>query len=179
MKGKPNTRHRLLDAAAQTVAQSGAANLTLDAVAEKAGLSKGGVLYHFPTKRDLLAGMLEQLMTEFQQRTEALAADGQASLLQAHIETVLDRPAGEQAASLAILANAAEDPTLLEPARQLLSERADQIQGQASDPTLSLIVFLASEGIRFLELMNLLSLDRKTMAQVGLGLEQLAAKANR
>ena len=147
MKGKPNTRHRLLDAAAQTVAQSGAANLTLDAVAEKAGLSKGGVLYHFPTKRDLLAGMLEQLMTEFQQRTEALAADGQASLLQAHIETVLDRPAGEQAASLAILANAAEDPTLLEPARQLLSERADQIQGQARALLYSYVVSITMSPI--------------------------------
>jgi len=178
MKGKSDTRHRLLDAAAQIVAQSGAANLTLDAVAEKAGLSKGGVLYHFPTKRDLLTGMLERLMAEFQQRTEALAADGQASLLHAHIETVLNRPAGEQAASLAILANAAEDPTLLDPARQLLAERAEQIQGQASDPTLSLIVFLASEGIRFLEVMKLLSLDGKTIEQVGLRLEKLASEAN-
>ena len=67
---------------------------------------------------------------------------------------------------------------LCRPARQLLAERAEQIQGQASDPTLSLIVFLASEGIRFLEVMKLLSLDGKTLEQVGLRLEKLASEAN-
>ena len=116
MKEKPDTRTRLLDAAAGIVAQSGAANLTIDAVAENAGLSKGGVLYHFPSKKALLQGMLERIMEEFHNRPVALGADGKPSLLHTHIESVLHRPKGEQANSLAVLANAAEDPSLLEPA---------------------------------------------------------------
>ncbi len=177
MKGKPDTRNRLLDAAAAIVAESGAGNLTIDAVAEHAGLSKGGVLYHFPSKRDLLQGMLERLMDEFQSRTAELTADGQPSLLHAHIESVLSRPAGEQATSLAVLANAAEDPSLLIPARKLLAERTEQILDEASDPTLALIVFLASEGIRFLEVMNLLVLDSEALTQVGDRLTALAGEA--
>ena len=179
MKGNPNTRNRLLDAAAGIVAQSGAGNLTIDAVAESAGLSKGGVLYHFPSKRDLLQGMLERLLEEFQSRTAALTAEGQPSLLHAHIESVLHRPAGEQAASLAVLANAAEDPSLLEPARELLIERTEQILAEAKDPVQALIVFLASEGIRFLEVMNLLPLEADLLERVGSRLATMAEESSR
>jgi len=178
MKGKPDTRARLLDAAAEIVAQSGAANLTIDAVAENAGLSKGGVLYHFPSKKDLLRGMLERIMEEFENRPVAITADGQPSLLLTHIESVLNRPADEQANSLAVLANAAEDPTLLEPARTLFADRADQILKDASDPILALIVLLASEGIRFLEVVNLLSLDKETLTSVGDRLAVIAGEAS-
>ena len=49
-----DTRKRLLDAAAVVVRRDGAQALTLDAVAAEAGVSKGGLLYHFKTKRELL-----------------------------------------------------------------------------------------------------------------------------
>ena len=42
-----DTRKRLLDAAAAVVRRDGAGALTLDAVAAEAGVSKGGLLYHF------------------------------------------------------------------------------------------------------------------------------------
>jgi hypothetical protein len=108
----------------------------------------------------------------------AITADGQPSLLLTHIESVLNRPADEQANSLAVLANAAEDPTLLEPARTLFADRADQILKDASDPILALIVLLASEGIRFLEVVNLLSLDKETLTSVGDRLAVIAGEAS-
>jgi AcrR family transcriptional regulator len=177
MKGKPDTRNRLLDAAAGIVAQSGAANLTIDAVAAHAGLSKGGVLYHFPSKKALLQGMLERLITEFQTRSLALRAEGGPSLLHTHVESVLNRPAGEAATSLAVIANAAEDPSLLEPAQALLRERADEIISESTDPVLALVVLLASEGIRFLEVMNLQPVDADMLQKVGDRLFELAAEA--
>ena len=57
-----SSKQRILQAAASVVDESGAAHLTLEAVAEAAGLSKGGLLYHFPNKRALLSGMLEYLL---------------------------------------------------------------------------------------------------------------------
>ena len=44
-------RDRILEAAERVVAEVGAARLTLDVVAQAAGVSKGGLLYHFPSKR--------------------------------------------------------------------------------------------------------------------------------
>src|SRR5690242_2095382 len=43
-------RDRILEAAERVVAEIGAARLTLDVVAQAAGVSKGGLLYHFPSK---------------------------------------------------------------------------------------------------------------------------------
>jgi len=62
MAYRNSKRSVILEAAARRVAQSGAAHLTIDAVAKEAGISKGGLLYHFPSKEALLVGMLEQLL---------------------------------------------------------------------------------------------------------------------
>ncbi len=43
-------RSALLDAAERVVLRDGAGQLTMDAVAAEAGVSKGGVLYAFPSK---------------------------------------------------------------------------------------------------------------------------------
>jgi AcrR family transcriptional regulator len=62
-----NAREAILDAAEAVVIESGAGHLTLAAVAAKAGVSKGGLLYHFPSKEDLLKGMLDRLIQRFDQ----------------------------------------------------------------------------------------------------------------
>ncbi len=55
-----NTRSQLLDAAEAVVAAEGVRALTLDAVAARSGISKGGLLYHFRSKEDLAAAMIER-----------------------------------------------------------------------------------------------------------------------
>jgi len=54
-----DTRRIIVDAATTLVAQRGSA-VSIAEIAAAAGVSKGGLLYHFPTKEDLLrAGALE------------------------------------------------------------------------------------------------------------------------
>jgi|GEM_PF-6563964 len=53
MGRQPNSREVILNAAEMVVVEVGAAHLTLDAVAQKAVVSKGGLLYNFPTKGSL------------------------------------------------------------------------------------------------------------------------------
>src|SRR5690606_17155565 len=60
MSIRENARQRILDAASQLVRKEGSAHLSLDAVAALAGISKGGLLYHFPNKTALLKAIVEQ-----------------------------------------------------------------------------------------------------------------------
>lgn len=53
------TQETLLHSAKRVVARDGVIKLTLDAVAQEAGVSKGGVLYHFPTKNALVVAMMD------------------------------------------------------------------------------------------------------------------------
>ncbi|WP_415841676.1 TetR/AcrR family transcriptional regulator, partial [Paenibacillus macerans] len=57
---KASKRNAILQAAAKVARESGVEHLTLDAVAQEAGVSKGGLLYHFPNKEELISGMVKQ-----------------------------------------------------------------------------------------------------------------------
>ena len=57
--GRPSSRQRILEAAEALAREQGPGNISLDAVAARAGLSKGGLLYNFPTKAKLLEALVE------------------------------------------------------------------------------------------------------------------------
>ena len=67
----PSARDRVLDAYETLLIEHGGAAVTLDAVAAAAGVSKGGLLYHFASKEALAAGLLGRLR-------ERSAADAEA-----------------------------------------------------------------------------------------------------
>ncbi|QBJ94829.1 TetR/AcrR family transcriptional regulator [Rhodococcus sp. ABRD24] len=56
-----DTRDRILDALERLLLDVGLAQVTLEAVAAAAGVSKGGLLYHFPSKEALFASMVRRL----------------------------------------------------------------------------------------------------------------------
>ncbi|MDI9969471.1 TetR/AcrR family transcriptional regulator [Rhodococcus ruber] len=56
-----DTRDRILDALERTLVDVGVAQVTLEGVAAAAGVSKGVLLYHFPTKEAMLAAMVRRL----------------------------------------------------------------------------------------------------------------------
>lgn len=62
------TREKLLQAAVQTLQRHGVSALTLDSVAREAGVSKGGLLHHFPSKDALSEAVLKQLFDDFETR---------------------------------------------------------------------------------------------------------------
>ena len=55
------TRRRLLDAAILCLIDRGYANTTTSEIAERAGMSRGAQLYHFPKKEELLTSAVEHL----------------------------------------------------------------------------------------------------------------------
>jgi len=67
---RPSSKKAILDAAEAIVIQSGAAHMTLDAVAKEAGVSKGGLMYNFPTKEALLQAMIDRMVEHFEELRE-------------------------------------------------------------------------------------------------------------
>ncbi len=176
MSSRADSRQRLLDAATTIVGRAGAANLTIDGVAAESGLSKGGVLYHFPSKRALLEGMLEKLLHEADARATALRETG-CSSLEAWIESERTQSDAERTTSLALLANAAEDPSLLDAAQPTIRQRFREITSEAKDPEFALILLLATEGLRFLGMLRLLPLSARQRSDLEARLQQLAREA--
>lgn len=65
--GSGGVRQGILAAARQVIVHQGVPKLTLEAVAAQAGISKGGLLYHFPTKEAMLQGLLMEYHCGFLQ----------------------------------------------------------------------------------------------------------------
>ena len=61
-KQPDKVRRDLLDAAARVCAERGPGGLTLQAVAEAAGVTKGGLLHHFQSKQELIAALFVDLL---------------------------------------------------------------------------------------------------------------------
>lgn len=57
-------RERLFHAALAVALERGFGHVTMDAVARRAGVSKGGLLYHFPSKTHLVRALLERYVKQ-------------------------------------------------------------------------------------------------------------------
>ncbi|MCU1681643.1 MAG: hypothetical protein JWQ81_2382 [Amycolatopsis sp.] len=58
---KPSAREKVMDAYEELLIEQGPGAVTLEAVAARAGVSKGGLLYHFGSKDALVEGLIERI----------------------------------------------------------------------------------------------------------------------
>ncbi|MGH8132733.1 MAG: TetR/AcrR family transcriptional regulator, partial [Steroidobacteraceae bacterium] len=111
-------RERLLDAAERLVLEMGAAHLTLGAVAKFAGVSKGGLLYHFPSKDALLEAMLARHTSEVEAEVAARCAargarPSRAEVFRERVRVLLEQRPRRRAAGAALIAASADNPALM------------------------------------------------------------------
>lgn len=166
-----NQADAILIAASQVIAQDGAGKLTMDAVARQAGLSKGGVLYHFPSKNALLECMLNALLARIEERRQA---PGKKSKLSGMLDSIDPQDESERAMSLAILATAAQKPELLAPAKAYFSQVSEEVSAETKDPDITKILLLALEGMRFLNMLELNPWSNSESKQILKRMHQMA-----
>ena len=67
-------RRALLDQAARITLEQGLSKVTFQAVADAAGVTKGGVMHHFATKNALVLEVFDDAMAKFEAEVEAAMA---------------------------------------------------------------------------------------------------------
>jgi len=150
------TRDRLLDAAARLLLRD-PSKLTLDAVAQEAGVSKGGLLYHFSSKAQLLDAVVDRWEATFQAEIDA-AADGEPGGWTRAYADVSARDLADphtREIDSGILAVLALQPERLEAVRSRYAGWQQRIVDDAIDPVDATIVRLAADGLWFCELLGL------------------------
>lgn len=155
-----NTKERILMEAEKIAVETGALHITLEAVAERAGLSKGGLLYHFPNKEILLKSMLNRFLENEMQVREDLLKNippGPDAKLKAHILAWNQENKHKQRFISSILAVTAHNPEYAEPFREKLREFSDELMEESanSDPYLKLLLMLAVNGLWLFEVLGI------------------------
>jgi AcrR family transcriptional regulator len=151
---KETARERIIAAAIAVAKESGAGRLSLDAIARRAGVSKGGLLYHFPKKDALMRALVEHHLADVEAAIHDAASEGARpnAVARAFIQAYRDKAHCQPPRPSGVLAAFAENPHLLEPVREHLDRVVERIRASAIDFDASLIAFLAVEGLKALEL---------------------------
>ena len=165
-----NARERIIDAAEQVVIERGARHLTFDAVALKAVVSRGGLIYHFPDKEALLKGMLDRLLErakESRAKKRAELAEGTEREIVAHVLSSLEKDdKAERARAAALLASGAHDPGLLAPIKKEYRTLMDDVTGNGLRFERAAVIALATDGLRLLELLSVSPFNKKERSSI-------------
>lgn len=156
--GRPSSRDKIVAAAVELAREVGPGHVSLDAVAHRAGVSKGGLLYNFPSKQKLLEAIvsfhLETFETALAEKT-ASSLERPDSVIAACVDLFeIECKEGALPAS-GFLAALVENPDLLLPVRALNRGLLDRIRANASDESAALVAFMALEGLRCLPILDI------------------------
>jgi AcrR family transcriptional regulator len=148
---RASRRAELLDAAVTVIRRDGAQRLTLDAVAAEAGVSKGGVLYHFGSKRALIDGLLERWLDDFEGRLRG--EDFAAAYIRA-CDLAAAAP-DATATEFGLLAAIVHEPEVLEAARERYASWMDRMTEGGMNTTDAWLVRLAADGLWYSDLLGI------------------------
>lgn len=143
-------KDRVLDAAEAVILESGGRNFTLDAVAERAGISKGGLVYTFTTKDGLIHAALEREVARFQEavrRRLGSGPTGPVELVLAYIEEALDEDDATTQKAAFLVTALVHAPDMLEPVRRHYRALLDPLRSEYGEVAEVRHALLAVEGI--------------------------------
>lgn len=158
-KSGETTRQALLDAANRIVQERGVEHLTLELTAQEAGISKGGLLYHFPNKEALIKGMiryyLDRFTADFNASAQQEAPSAPGRWTRAYLHTTSEDNQRNPRMSSGLLAAVATDPALLAPMQQTFGKWVELLERDGIDPATAQIIRLAVDGLWMVELFGL------------------------
>jgi AcrR family transcriptional regulator len=167
-KDPSKTKRKLLEAAGLVVKEKGVTGLTLEAVAKQAKVSKGGLLYHYPNKQELLKAMIAHLNEKFERAIakQIEQSEGKITWLEAYVAMSFDPQHSQIAESAGLLAAIANDLSLLEPLAERYQVLQQQLEDSNLDSDLANIIRLAADGLWFTELFQISPLTESKRSQV-------------
>ncbi len=174
---RSSSRNHILDVAAQIASDEGATQLTIDAVAKRAGISKGGVMYNFGSKDELLSALVDRVaqMTLIRMKeSEAQFGNRVCPMLDALIEEGLRNDPAEQKLFSGLLGAVANKPILAKPAADAYSAMYRRLESMEEMAPNALAVSLALDGLLFLRLLKLVDFDAANIERLRSVLMRLA-----
>ncbi|WP_010584816.1 TetR/AcrR family transcriptional regulator [Schlesneria paludicola] len=180
-----NTVERICQAAIRTGTRDGLLAMTIDNVAKEAGVSKGGVMYHFPTKESLMTATLTYYSDLAEQMLmRRISCDPQPRMrwARAMLECVFPDPNAPERAfegdeemhpeiiprfMLAVLAAAVNNPGLIEPLRKLGTRLRERLMNDPEDGLDQLMVWLAVDGLFLWQFVGMIDQSDPVYRQIG------------
>lgn len=149
MSRPPLARERVLDAYETILRTDGQRAATMDAVARAAGVSKGGLLYHFASKEALASALIDRLHALVEDDMAAITGAPEGAIAYFLRSSVLDNdPLDHAILAVARLAQGG-DTVASDALRAVRDTWADALRPHTRDATALDLVMLVSDGLYF------------------------------
>ncbi len=150
MRDSQRTVAVILEAAERVIVQSGVEKATIDQVAREAGVSKGGVLHHFPSKEAIVVGLVGALVAKFEAEVyaqQALDPEPMGSFTRAFLNAVAKSDDHCIEVFFALKAAFHNRPALQQLQRDAPLRWQARIEQDGIDPVCACVVRLAADGL--------------------------------
>lgn len=175
-----DAREKICEAAIAVAARDGLLAMTLDNVAREAGVSKGGVMYHFHSKDELISGMLTQFgerLVQHLTRRVALDPRPEGRWARNILACAYPRPSEADGLEpikpeiveqfmLTALAAAVHKPGLIEPLKKLALDLRDRLVSEVDGGLDQLLVWLAIDGLFLWQFLGMIQRDDPLFEQI-------------
>lgn len=179
MARKPLAREKLLEAFERIVLTDGERTATLDAVAVAAGVSKGGLLYHFPHRQALVDAMLVKLETLAAEDLERLTASPRGAAREFLATSLYEDSALDRALIVASRLIQAGDDAARTTFARIEENWLTAVLDDVGDPVIATAVVCMGDGLYQQASMGLLpessAEKQKTLEQLMAALDRLTA----
>ncbi len=179
---RTSKRDRILDAAVNVINRDGVRAVTFESVAAEAKLTRGGLLYHFPSREALLRGIDEHLVQAWETSMEALLGKraDEATALERYQTFVRVSAQSATRAELMFMLESADPDAEERPWGPAVRRWAPSAPEAGSDDATALDNFvarLAADGLWIYEAMYQGQLDAGVRARVAERIAGLLAKS--
>jgi AcrR family transcriptional regulator len=148
-------QEQILNAAEFVVARDGAARLTLEAVADRAGVSKASVIYDFKSKQALIEAVIRRAVRNdnaFHDGVTEELGNITSSVIRGRVVAASEPfPDEFRAVALNLCAALAQDAQLRTAIQVNQTSVIDRIMKTSANPRGALLAYLALEGLKLLE----------------------------
>ncbi|WP_309225846.1 TetR/AcrR family transcriptional regulator [Priestia megaterium] len=162
-------RDLILKAAIEFILENDFNNLTLEAVAKQAGISKGGLLYHFPNKEALLAGLTQHIFEEFITLFKEKAHQDpieKGKWSRALVELSKWDLEHNSKLNIGVLSQSLLDQDTSKAIDTTYQYVQDKIEEDVINPVTATIIRLAIDGLYYSELLNVAPIEKELREKV-------------
>ncbi len=162
-------RDLILKAAIEFILENDFNDLTLEAVAKQAGISKGGLLYHFPNKEALLGGLsqhiFEELITSFKEKANQ-DPNEKGKWSRALVELSKWDLEHNSKLNIGVLSQSLLDHDTSKAIGTTYQYVQDKIEQDVINPVTATIIRLAIDGLYYSELLNVAPIEKELRDKV-------------
>lgn len=160
--GRPRVidKNKLLDAAESVISEIGASAFSIDAVAQAANVTKGGVQYAFGTKDALINAMIDRWANEFDEKVAAIVGPSSdpIELIRGHVVATSQVNPEANSKTAGLMAAMVQRLERREHTRSWYKKHFDGLDLTTPEGRRARLAFLAAEGVFLLRGFGYMSL---------------------